>query len=140
MCRLWVEIPQEQAQAFIQSYGWATEQSPIAITISKAAQEAGLGPQAPTCTDEDSFGQLAAVPARQNAYIRRAGILATDPLFHRFIEAPTEDPGSFAASYIRHKCAVASRKEITPNSAAAVRFDALMSDYVAWRDGPRVGL
>ncbi len=80
-------------------------------------------------------------PARpHNPYSRRAGILSSDEAFQRFIVAPNvQDKTAYTASYIRIYCKVTSRKDILPGSIAAVNFDKLYNDFIAWRDGPKHG-
>ena len=80
-------------------------------------------------------------PARpHNPYSRRAGILSSDPLFQTWVVTPDcKDKAAYAASIIRNKCGVTSRKDILPGSDAALRFDLLQSAFVVWRDGPKHG-
>ena len=81
-------------------------------------------------------------PARpHNPYSRRAGILATDTAFQTWIDTPSgcNDRAAYAASYIRIKCGVTSRKDILPGTQAAELFDRLKTDFTSWFEGPRHG-
>ncbi len=80
-------------------------------------------------------------PARpHNPYSRRAGILSNDPLFQKWVVTPdVNDKAAYAASIIRSKCGVTSRKDILPGTDAALRFDLLQSAFCVWRDGPKHG-
>ncbi len=80
-------------------------------------------------------------PARpHNPYSRRAGILSGDPMFQKWVDTPfCQDPAAYAASIIRNKCGVTTRKDILPGTDAALRFDLLQSAFVVWRDGPKHG-
>lgn len=80
-------------------------------------------------------------PARpHNPYSRRAGILSGDPQFQAWVDTPDcNDKAAYAASIIRNKCGVTTRKDILPGTDAALRFDLLQSAFVAWRDGPKHG-
>lgn len=69
---------------------------------------------------------------------QRAGILCNDVTFRRFVAARI--PGPFdtvsagaAAEWLRRSCRVASRRDLEKHPAAAARFDAILTDFDAWR-------
>lgn len=70
--------------------------------------------------ERQSWGEL--------PYVQRAGMLAQDQRFWKYTQSDSEDS---AAKAIRLFCCVASRKDITPGSEAAERFDQL---YQGFRD------
>ena len=68
-----------------------------------------------------------------------AGILCNDETFRRFvkvrIDAPTAAPVtvSAAAEYLRRACGIASRRDLNTDPDARARFEALRTDFDAWR-------
>jgi hypothetical protein len=72
-----------------------------------------------------------------NRLTKRAGILASSPLFLKWLREErhmligTEDD---AANYIRTTCGVKTRKDILPGTEAAIRLDLLESAFICWRD------
>lgn len=68
----------------------------------------------------------------------QAGILCNDPQFQTFAAMRSGYPGdqfvaSAAAEYVRLTCGVNSRGLLNSNRAAAERFQALRTDFDAWR-------
>lgn len=69
---------------------------------------------------------------------QQAGIMCNDPEFQRFVGSRTLHSGlavnaSACAEFIRLHCGVNSRADLATNPAAATRFDALRTDFDAWR-------
>ena len=79
---------------------------------------------------------------------QRAGILCSDPIFHRFIaehygfvfSTDADEDNERAAQFVRQRCQVDSRANIRPHTEAATRFDLLESAFICWRDGARHGV
>lgn len=139
MTRITCEIPQEWGGKFIETMGWPTEEKPIQVFLELAPVTEDKAEREPTPDETVSDKPQVGEPARQpqhNPYSRRAGILSADKQFQAFIKAPSTE---YAASVIRLKCGVVSRKDILPGTDAALRFDLLQSAFVCWRDGPRHG-
>lgn len=95
------------------------------------------------------------IPARarkpvdpQKKLAQRAGILCTDPVFHRFIaehygfvfSTDADEDNERAAQFVRQRCQVKSRADIKPNTEAATRLDLLESAFICWRDGAQHGV
>lgn len=69
---------------------------------------------------------------------QQAGILCNDPKFQTFAGDQTLHHGqplnsSACAEFIRLQCGVNSRAALDTNTAAAHRFDALRTEFDAWR-------
>lgn len=69
---------------------------------------------------------------------QQAGILCNDPQFQQFagtrtIKAGTTLCASACGEYIRTVCRVASRRDLATCPTAAARFDALRTNFDAWR-------
>ena len=68
----------------------------------------------------------------------RAAILCNEHAFRTFVAGRLDlgpDPVSTeaAAEYVRNACGVASRRDLATSTDAAQRFNALFTDFDAWR-------
>ena len=61
-----------------------------------------------------------------------AGILSTDRRFAEFIRARHGFEGE-GANFIRGYCDIASRRELASDDIAQAKFDALRTEFDAWR-------
>lgn len=75
---------------------------------------------------------------------QQAGILCGDKTFQRYASEKCRAPGhlnpSATAQFLRDYCLIDSRRDLNTNTAARIRFDALRTDFDAWRGkipGPR---
>lgn len=68
---------------------------------------------------------------------QQAGILCADQMFQRFASekcgTPHQIGPSATAEFVRLNCGVNSRRDLNTNPAARARFDALRTDFDAWR-------
>ena len=69
---------------------------------------------------------------------QQAGILCNDPRFQRFAATrcgfpDTKFSAEAAAEYLRDICQIISRRDLNTNETAERRFQALRTDYDAWR-------
>lgn len=67
---------------------------------------------------------------------QRAGILCNDATFRRFVATRLPGPweavtASAAAEWLRRECRIASRRDLETDAAS--RFDALRTEFDAWR-------
>ncbi|MCW1934560.1 hypothetical protein [Pararhodobacter zhoushanensis] len=72
------------------------------------------------------------------AHARRAGILCGDSAFQRFAGERSGLSGAqftstAAAHFLRRECQIASRKDLDTDAGALARFEALTTDFDAWR-------
>lgn len=78
------------------------------------------------------MAKLADLPLAQHA-----GILCNDEAFRRYVAARIDAPGavmpSVAAAFLRRHCQIPSRRDLATNPAAAARFEALRTEFDAWR-------
>lgn len=68
---------------------------------------------------------------------QQAGILCNDPRFQAFAATRSGFPGitfsaTAAAEYLRQCCQIASRNELTTNTAALTLFEMLRTEFDAW--------
>lgn len=71
-------------------------------------------------------------PFRDLPTPQQAGILCNADDFVTFIKGRFNHVGS-PPEFVRTHCGVKSRRELATNGAAARRFDALVTEYDAWR-------
>jgi hypothetical protein len=122
-----IEIPIEQATAFVAAFGMPLPGSerPVALALLKPVATE------PPANDRKSWS---AMPRAQ-----RAGILCGDTRFQVWAtdraqaeinpETWPGDPKESAAMYIRWRCGVKSRSELDNSDAIATRFDLMESLY-----------
>ena len=135
------EVPSEKATEYLDLIGGFPrpgESRWCAIAQLKPLSEdtGQRGPSPHETSTRQVFGEQ--VPAGRKLS-QLAGILATDPLYHAYINAPSVGPGIYAASYIRNRCGVTSRKDITHGTAAGELFLREYDAFAVWRDAPKHG-
>ncbi|MEJ6397009.1 hypothetical protein [Yoonia sp. 208BN28-4] len=75
---------------------------------------------------------------RDMAPAQQAGILCNDEKFRLFIgtlclsRAETFCPEA-TAEYVRHHCGITSRRDLNTDHAARAKFNALRTEFDAWR-------
>lgn len=77
-------------------------------------------------------------PLSDMPHAQQAGILCNDEAFRRFADAHTARTGdpltpSAAAEFLRRRCQITSRRDLNTDPHARTRFDALRTDFDAWR-------
>ena len=137
-----LHVPAEQGATLTESLGWPTYTDPVSVAIARLnpnkvgvatpEREADKDRTAPA---DPPASRKPVAPDRRLA--QRAGILCSDPLFHKWLgeiakmsDVTEED----AAIYVRTKCEVQSRSEIKPGTEAAYRFAWIESAFICWRD------
>jgi hypothetical protein len=115
-----VELPIEQAAAFVAAFGAPNPSTgvPVALARLAAAQE-----QQPA-KERRKFSEL---PPSQQAAMR-----CNEPDFQRFLSVG--DPVE-AARKVRMACRVESRAELNSNANAASAWQQLEAGYFAWQRG-----
>jgi hypothetical protein len=115
-----VEIPIEQAAAFVAAFGAPNPSTgvPVALARLAAAQE-----QQPA-KERRKFSEL---PPSQQAAMR-----CNERDFQTFMDASTPDE---AAESVRLHCGIRSRAELNSSPEAAAKWDLLEADYFAWQRG-----
>lgn len=119
-----VEIPIEQAAAFVATFGTPNpaEGVPVALARLVPTQEAPREP----AKDRRRFTDL---PPSQQAAIR-----CNETNFWRFASVADDTE---AAEFVRKRCRVRSRSDLNTNAEAAERWNAIEGDYFAWQRGMR---
>jgi hypothetical protein len=131
------EVPLEKANEAYKILGGM----PVAATeswfaIARLKESSVVDDAAPASPPSPSHAPAGAIP---NRLTKRAGMLASDALFQKYLNECTNSvnytgASDLSAMYIRHHCNVESRKDIRPGTEAAAWFDRLESSFVAWRD------
>lgn len=73
--------------------------------------------------------------AEPHPLVRRAGILAKDPMFQGWSGWVNDQS---AAAYIRTRCQIASRRDLATDARAAKAFEALEAEYRASQYSPHL--
>lgn len=127
-----MEIPIEQATAFVAAFGAPDPSTGIPVAIAR------LGPlgkemakQPPSAYDK---------PKRSWDQIQRsqqAALMCGDPEFDGFLDKtwPSLKAMKSTADKVRHLCIVVSRADLDKDSVAADRWDKLFSDFQLWKRG-----
>jgi hypothetical protein len=71
-------------------------------------------------------------PWRSLPYAQQAAMRCGEPDFQKFMAARDD---AHAAELVRARCGVASRRELTPGTAAGDKWEAIEGDYFAWQRG-----
>ena len=119
-----VEIPIEQAAAFIAAFGAPepSKECPVAIArldMTKAAREA-----------EKPRRKLSELPIAQ-----RAALMCDRQAFQKFLDERYAYPcakADDAAEALREMCGVKSRSELSLNVVAATNFERIEREFDAW--------
>jgi hypothetical protein len=128
-----IEIPIEQAAAFVAAFGTPhpSAEIPVALARLDLSAKSPKAISAPPQSDGEpverrKFGEL--------PLVTQAGIVCGEPAFKKYIEE-TYNWGSEVdpANFVRKFCEVGSRKEIVGGTRAAERWAFLASAYMAWR-------
>ncbi|KQI66943.1 hypothetical protein AN189_17960 [Loktanella sp. 3ANDIMAR09] len=77
-------------------------------------------------------------PMSDMPHAQQAGILCNDIRFRRFADSRTIRTGtalspSAAAEFLRRQCQISSRRDLDTDTNARDRFDALRTEFDAWR-------
>jgi hypothetical protein len=132
-----IEIPIEQATAFVAAFGMPLPGSERPVALALLKQTPKDAPGAPTIEDGEPANDR--TPWTKLPRAKRAGILCNDARFQVWatdkaaieIKPDTwpDDPKESAAMYIRWRCGVRSRSELDNTDGIATRFDLMESLY-----------
>jgi hypothetical protein len=153
--RLTLHVPEEQALQAIAAFGWPTGVNPVAVAIA-ALDLSNVADTAPmsvargaAATDSAADRALPSAPrlhkpvAPDKRLAQQAGIVCSDPTFHRYVEEKYRALGHTravitsadeAAAYVRTYCQVASRAEIKVGTPEGKKWEELHGDFLIWRD------
>ena len=119
-----IEIPLEAGQSAIDLLGLPNPSSEVFVAVARLQSQPRI--------------DLKASEPKGRSYAQEAGILSNDPAFHLFIQAPDLGPDSefvtIAAEYIREKCDVASRRDLTEGTPEGAAFRDLKAEFNAWKE------
>ena len=137
VCAITIEIPIEQAAAFVAAFGAPNPavECPVAIArINPAKATEKPASDAPM----QSVAQLK-TPRRfsELPYATQAALKCDDPAFHLFLREKIVDDGRSPAEIVREICGVRSRAEIQPGTDAEGRWRWILSGYEAWMAHPQ---
>ena len=130
MAAITVEIPIEQASAFVAAFGAPMPGTGIPVAIARLDPEKAVSAPEPL-KERRSWSDL--------SYAQQAGIRCNEPDFWEFINELAECPPDTinspegAASFVRVHCGVKSRAQITVGSLASNNWLNLNDKYEAWQ-------
>jgi hypothetical protein len=139
-----LEIPVEKSNEAYSALGGMPD-SGAEVWVAVARLDTSKIKSGESAPDREADGQLGRSPvsrshkpvAPDRRLAQRAGILSAEPLFHRYLEEVSKMEKieeADAATYIRTKCGVESRKDIIPGTDAAIEFDKICCAFTIWRD------
>lgn len=147
----------------MEAFGWPTMVEPVPVALARldpakiesevmptdageyqSSHRTSIRRDTPPASGPDIPARARAPVAPDKRLAQRAGILCTDPVFHKYLSEQHQvrmgmDERTnieLAAAFVRQFCKVESRSEITLGSEAATRIDLLESAFVCWRDLP----
>ena len=126
-----IEIPIEQASAFVAAFGAPTPgyECPVAIARLDTANAASE----PIAKERRRFDRL--------PYFQQAGMRCNEPAFWKFLHEKMDyacEDEEAAAETVRDICGVKSRAEIRDADMSGKRWARLNSDYEFWLRNPGV--
>lgn len=128
MMQIIIEMPLQRGTEFVKHFGMPTPEAEIPVAIAHLNLKAAAS-EPPAQKDRRKFDDL--------PYPQQAGIVANEQAFWRYVQEKFYkkiDNESEAAAFIRWKCGVKSRAELTPADEAAVdSWRALLHNYQAWK-------
>lgn len=119
-----IAVPAERAQAVIDAFGWPTMADPVPVAVAKLDVSKEILSEKP----RRRFRDLP--PAQQ------AAMACGDPVFQQFLLEKgfiAEKSSDEAAQAIRRECAIDSRAQILPDTAAGKIWADLYNEFDAWR-------
>ena len=160
--KLTVHVPAELAMKVFESFGWPTMAEPVAVAIarlnSETTVEVASGEDSTTPPRASIYGtpdSQCGKPSRVHkswqdlAPAQQAGVLCNEMPFysylynrHNTLQSWKDDANAAptlvesCARLVRHQCAVETRSEIKPGTAAAAHWKLLVADYRAWMREP----
>lgn len=132
-----IEIPIEQAAAFVAAFGTPhpSAEIPVALARLDTTQPKPKALSAPPQRDSEPSKErrpFASLPAST-----QAGIVCNEPAFWKYLidKFGRDVAGAVtAADFVREYCEIDSRSELAANPKAKLRWELLASDYLAWRN------
>ncbi len=125
-----LELPIEQADAFVKAFGTPNPASETWVGIARLDMSK-VADEAPKAKEKRSFADM---PLSQQCAIR-----CNEPQFRRFLARDVADFEMFdvtmAADEIRSLCKIASRSELDSNSTAAAIWRRIDDAYWGWSRG-----
>ena len=108
------------------------------LNINATGKEGDAHPQPSEPHKAQPASQASPAARADNRLVKQACICCKQPVFQLFLRTsgmPVHNTEE-AAVAVRLICSVDSRSKIVPGSPAAIAWDKLYSQYVAWRDMP----
>ena len=125
--------------------GGAPGPSTLAATKNASTPESRRGEPAPVASEDSTTPARARKSWYEMAPAQQAGVLCNEPAFYSFVYTnhasgqmraladEAETMTDSCAIIVRQLCRVDSRKNILPNTTAAVHWKTLVEDYRTWQ-------
>lgn len=130
-----VEIPIEQASAFVAAFGAPTPGAEIPVAIARIDPTKAAGEAPKPASEPNERRRFHDLPLPQQAAMR-----CNEPAFRRFLAEREDVQGiammdlDMAAETVREICCVQSRSEISDSAInnSGIRWRELEADYTEW--------
>jgi hypothetical protein len=137
--KITLHVPAEAGAHLTDVLGWPTYTNPVPVALARLVEQKEIAQQSPPSSPTPTKAGTRIPVAADKRLAVRAALLCKEELFHRYLEeisgtAPFSEEA--AAAYVRLYCNVESRSKITPNTPSGFKFDAILNDYILWRDAP----
>ncbi len=139
--KLTLHVPEEQALAAIEAFGWPTGTHPVPVALARLKSESEVMPNSRDRNLPEHKTPPAAAPeqpARAKSWhdmspAQQAGILCADKSFQKFCGAKNEET---AAEWVRQTCGVESRSQIHEGDKSNDHWLTIVSRYRTWMHDP----
>lgn len=125
VCQIVVEIPIEQAGAFVEAFGTPRPDGNVPVALAKLDMKATQSPPADNQPKE-----------KKRSRAQEAGILCNDARFQAYLREafPVTMANNSTANAVREICGVNSRSLLDTSEIAATLWDDLRNSYLAWME------
>jgi len=132
VCLITIEIPIEQAAAFVAAFGTPNPASGCPVALARLDPKTIAAKPDEPVKERKRFADL--------SLSQQAGIRCADPDFWEFLSTRTTGgvaSSEDAARRVRSLCVVLSRADLNTTPDGAKRWGKLEDDYQLWRMGAR---
>lgn len=136
---LTIHIPEEQAQSFIDAFGWPTMANPVPVALARMAPSE-LKQQLQESVEIERKKE----PRDWNTLLpsNQAALKCNEPMFWQFLNEQVLNHKGVgnsqdAATLVRRMCNVNSRADFDHNDGKRAAWEQIYSDYQTWERATR---